>query len=267
MDDDLDSGDGTFVVTWKNYAGEVFGSLRKHLRLNAFTRDRFSDVILYCGGKKFFAHKIILAACSNFFEKILFDLPPIQASEIVLVITDVDPDTMDHLLDFMYKGEICLESQLVENFLQAAHKIGIRGLKNGLSEEGQQSSVADKGESFSFTNSRKRVGTSFDRGIQDEVSEPGDSNGLPPGGCAKRTKRSAVPLKVRKKYKIITEGCMAITESDVQEKKIRYKREFSIKMYSLGFLDEEKSRKIFFSFFFSGSSSIFLRSNVYDATM
>ena len=59
---------GEFLLTWYNHwknVSEAFSSLRKDVF--------FCDVTLACQDQQFKAHKVVLAASSPFFEKVLQD--------------------------------------------------------------------------------------------------------------------------------------------------------------------------------------------------
>ena len=56
-------------LEWKNYESISSSSFK-----NLYDDDLFTDVTLACeGNKKIEAHKVILSACSNFFQEILKD--------------------------------------------------------------------------------------------------------------------------------------------------------------------------------------------------
>lgn len=116
--------DDGYDVRWKNHLTDVFGVLRL-IR----TKDAFSDVILYCDNKQYLVHKVILAACSTFFERMLSALP-FEKSK-VLVMTDTDSNILELLLKFMYDGEVYVDSALLDEFITVGEKLEIRGMKRG----------------------------------------------------------------------------------------------------------------------------------------
>jgi len=66
--------------------------------------ESLSDVKLKCEGRIFFAHKLILAASSKVFAA-MFSNKMAETEEGVVDITDVDPDVLQLLLQYMYLGE------------------------------------------------------------------------------------------------------------------------------------------------------------------
>ncbi|CAG0916528.1 unnamed protein product [Notodromas monacha] len=83
--------------------------------------------VLYCGDKQFRAHKVILAACCTFFEKVVNDLDP--RASAALIVTDAAPDLLELVLDFVYNGEVFLDATQLDPFMALAAKLEVRGLK------------------------------------------------------------------------------------------------------------------------------------------
>jgi hypothetical protein len=114
--------DEGYGVKWKNHVEDIFGQVRK-LR----TRDHYSDVILHCGGRNFRAHRVILAAASTFFERLLATAPRERSQ--VLVMTECHPGLFESLLSFVYDGETYVSAEELEEFMRMAEKLGVRGLR------------------------------------------------------------------------------------------------------------------------------------------
>lgn len=107
-----------FTVQWNGHADEIFSHLGK-LRCN----DRFSDITIYCQGKSFNGHKIILAAGSCVFEHLLAGIPGDKSQ--VLVIPDVEEKLLKLVLDFMYEGKLDVDADLMEGFVKTAIKFKV----------------------------------------------------------------------------------------------------------------------------------------------
>lgn len=69
-------------------------------------REAFCDVTLACEGKTIKAHKIVLSACSTYFETILSQY---EEKDPILIMKDVKYIDIKCLVEFMYKGEINVE--------------------------------------------------------------------------------------------------------------------------------------------------------------
>lgn len=66
-------------------------------------REAFCDVTLACEGRTIKAHKIVLSACSTYFETILSQY---EEKDPILIMKDVKFVDIKCLVEFMYKGEI-----------------------------------------------------------------------------------------------------------------------------------------------------------------
>ena len=64
----------------------------------------FADVTLACEGHSVKAHRIILCACSSYFQNILKSINPAQHP--VLLLSDVRLSDMTALMDFIYFGQV-----------------------------------------------------------------------------------------------------------------------------------------------------------------
>lgn len=66
-------------------------------------REAFCDVTLACEGRTIKAHKIVLSACSTYFETLLSEY---EEKDPILIMKDVKYVDIKCLVEFMYKGEI-----------------------------------------------------------------------------------------------------------------------------------------------------------------
>lgn len=78
---------------------------------NMFTQllDRgcFCDVTIACEGQTLKAHRVVLCACSTYFDSILTNCS--VEKEPIIVMRDCKFEDIKCLLEFMYKGEINVE--------------------------------------------------------------------------------------------------------------------------------------------------------------
>lgn len=79
-------------------------------------REAFCDVTLACEGRTIKAHKIVLSACSTYFENILSQY---EEKDPILIMKDIKYIDIKCLVEFMYKGEINVDhvSNIVVIFL------------------------------------------------------------------------------------------------------------------------------------------------------
>ncbi|XP_060524843.1 protein tramtrack, beta isoform isoform X2 [Cylas formicarius] len=104
-------------------------------------RQAFCDVTLACEGRTIKAHKIVLSACSTYFETILSQY---EEKDPILIMKDVKYIDIKCLVEFMYKGEINVEHCHLATLLKTAEELRIKGLAEvSWKDEEQTSSVSD----------------------------------------------------------------------------------------------------------------------------
>lgn len=81
--------------------------------------------MLICENKRFEAHKFVLSACSEFFEKELGDIP---YRECFYLPAEIKERYFLPLLDYMYGGEAIVKEEEVNPLLKAAEVLCVRGL-------------------------------------------------------------------------------------------------------------------------------------------
>ncbi len=110
-----------YCLRWNNYTTNlltVFGELLRN--------EDFTDVTLACEGGPFIkCHKMVLAACSSYFQYLFSDLP---CRHPVVVLKDVRYTEIRAILEFMYKGEVSVTHEEVEPLLKVAEALKVKGL-------------------------------------------------------------------------------------------------------------------------------------------
>lgn len=95
-----------------------------HLQLLA--GQRFVDVTLACEGHQVHCHRLVLAACSTYFESLLGENP--CKHPIIILPRDIKLWEIQALVDFMYKGEVNVSQAGLPDLLKCAETLQIRGL-------------------------------------------------------------------------------------------------------------------------------------------
>ncbi|XP_019881122.1 longitudinals lacking protein, isoforms A/B/D/L isoform X8 [Aethina tumida] len=117
MDDDQQ-----FCLRWNNHQSTlvaVFDTLLENGTL--------VDCTLAAEGKCLNAHKVVLSACSPYFESLLsrhFDKHPI------LILKDVKFQELKAMMDYMYRGEVNISQDQLGALLKAAESLQIKGLSD-----------------------------------------------------------------------------------------------------------------------------------------
>ncbi|XP_054739184.1 transcription factor GAGA isoform X2 [Anastrepha obliqua] len=110
-----------FSLRWNNYQNtmtSVFQQLREDLA--------FVDVTLSCEHGSLKAHKVVLSACSSYFQKLLLENPCKHPTIILpgdIIFTDLKT-----IIDFVYRGEIDVTESELQGLLRTAEQLKIKGL-------------------------------------------------------------------------------------------------------------------------------------------
>ena len=118
---------------FKQNVNSAFGNLRNDTE--------FTDVTLACeDGQQMVAHKVILAASSPFFEKIL---QKSKHPHPLIYLKGFQSKDFVSILDFLYFGEANVHQEDLDSFLSIAEEIKLKGLTGqttgGLIEELEKS--------------------------------------------------------------------------------------------------------------------------------
>lgn len=109
-----------FCVRWNSYQSNLQNAFPKLL-----TSEHFVDVTLACESEMLKCHKVVLSACSMYFEKLLLDNP---CQHPIIFMKDMKFQEMQSLVDFMYKGEVNVTQDDLPSLLKSAEALQIRGL-------------------------------------------------------------------------------------------------------------------------------------------
>jgi hypothetical protein len=118
-----------FNIRWKNYTSVLHSVFRDLLE-----EERLVDVTLGCEGGFIKCHRIVLTACSSYFENLLQEL---QAERhVVIFMKDMKMWELRALIHFMYNGEVSVKQNRLAPLVKAAEALHIRGLSADTGEGG-----------------------------------------------------------------------------------------------------------------------------------
>lgn len=109
-----------YSLRWNNYFRHLTYALDNH-RVN----DDFVDVSLICDGRKIKAHKVVLSACSSYFKEIFTENPHPHP---VIIFKFIKYEDLNSIIEFMYQGEVNVQQEALQSFLQTAELLAVQGL-------------------------------------------------------------------------------------------------------------------------------------------
>lgn len=109
-----------FCLRWNNYGRNLTNVFDQLLQ-----NESFVDVTLACDGHSIKAHKMVLSACSPYFQSLFFENP---CQHPIIIMRDVKWTELKAIVEFMYKGEIKVSQADIGPLLRVAEMLKIRGL-------------------------------------------------------------------------------------------------------------------------------------------
>ncbi|TGZ57567.1 Uncharacterized protein DBV15_02311 [Temnothorax longispinosus] len=117
---DKSMGEKTFNLTWNNHLANLSGLFEALYKSGSLT-----DATLACQGGMLRAHRLVLAACSPYFERVFKEH---YGEQPILILKGVAVEEMECLLDFMYRGSIDVAEEHLPSLIKTATDLEIRGL-------------------------------------------------------------------------------------------------------------------------------------------
>lgn len=123
-----------FCLRWNNHQHNLLSVFEDLLHHEAFV-----DVTLACDGLQLKAHKMVLSACSPYFQSMLYGTPDRHP---IVFLRDVRYHEMKALLEFMYRGEVSVDQDNLSSLLKVAEGLKIKGLADVNEQKNQQQQAA-----------------------------------------------------------------------------------------------------------------------------
>jgi len=127
-------GSQQYCLKWNNHQNNM---LRVFTRL--FGQEQFTDVILAAEGKHIKCHKMVLSACSSYFEQLFVNFS--EPNQIV-ILKDTSFADIAAIVDFMYKGEINVSQDKLSSLLKTAENLKVKGLAEVSGDEKKNTAAA-----------------------------------------------------------------------------------------------------------------------------
>lgn len=107
-------------LRWNSYHSNMQATFPSLLN-----NEQFVDVTLACEGRSIKCHKVMLSACSSYFEELLSQNP---CQHPIVLMKDLKFWEVQALVDFMYRGEVNVGQDKLPSLLAAAEALQIKGL-------------------------------------------------------------------------------------------------------------------------------------------
>ena len=112
-----------FCLRWNDFEANISSAFQDLKEEKDFTY-----VTLVCADQQVEAHRVILAACSPFFKRVLRQ---IQHSHPLIYMKGVKFSDLEAVLSFVYHGEVNVAEAELKNFLAVAEELEVKGLTCG----------------------------------------------------------------------------------------------------------------------------------------
>ncbi|XP_026480908.1 longitudinals lacking protein, isoforms J/P/Q/S/Z-like isoform X5 [Ctenocephalides felis] len=122
--------DQQFCLKWNNHQSTLISQFDTLLE-----NETLVDCTLAAEGKYLRAHKVVLSACSPYFESLLrlqYDKHPI------FILKDVKYQELRAMIDYMYRGQVNISQDQLGALLKAAETLQIKGLSDSRTNEKKQ---------------------------------------------------------------------------------------------------------------------------------
>ncbi|CAH1183775.1 unnamed protein product [Phaedon cochleariae] len=128
-----------FAVNWNNHMCHV-----KNAFDNLLINSELIDVTLYAEGTKIGAHKMLLSACSSYFRNLFREFPQ---EHPIIVLKGIKCEVLTDILKFIYSGEVSVDSEVFDSFIQTAEFLQISGLTDN-GKDSQSKERQTRGQTF-----------------------------------------------------------------------------------------------------------------------
>lgn len=109
-----------YSLRWNDHQNQILLAFDALLQTKSLV-----DVTLVCAETSIRAHKVVLSACSPFFQRVFAENP---CKHPVIVLKDFSGWVVQAIVDFMYRGEISVPQERLQTLIQAGESLQVRGL-------------------------------------------------------------------------------------------------------------------------------------------
>ncbi|KAK2711667.1 protein tramtrack, beta isoform-like isoform X3 [Artemia franciscana] len=157
-------GSQEFCLKWNNHHITLVSVLDRLL-----SSETLVDATLVAEGKSIRVHRVVLAACSTYFQDIV-DLH--QDKSLVIFLKDVKYVELQALVDYMYRGEVRVAQNSLASLIRTAESLKIKGLAEAEDESNPQENETPQSDRDTHSPGRKRRRRSGESNVKREIVPP-----------------------------------------------------------------------------------------------
>lgn len=174
-------GSQQFCLKWNNHQSNMLTVFEQLLSNEALV-----DVTLACEGLSLKAHKMVLSACSPFFQALFVENP---CKHPIVILKDMRYMDLKAIIEFMYRGEVNVSQDQLSALLKTAETLKVKGLaevtgenKHGglVSVDGTDAKPIGTSRSDSPPLSKRKRGRPRRRSPSDSNKSDSEDQGAPP---------------------------------------------------------------------------------------
>lgn len=107
-------------MKWNNYESGIIQIFQE-----MYESENLCDVTIACEGQSLLAHKLVLSACSPYFQSLFMANP---CKHPIVILKDVEFADLRSLVEFMYRGEVTVPREQLASLLKTAETLQIKQL-------------------------------------------------------------------------------------------------------------------------------------------
>ncbi|KAF8791948.1 Protein bric-a-brac 2 like protein [Argiope bruennichi] len=125
-----------FCLKWNNHMNNMMDVFK-----NLLSTESMVDVTLACDGLSLKAHKMVLSACSPFFQSLFLENP---CKHPIVILKDMKYTELKAIIEFMYHGEVNVAQEQLSALMKTAETLRVKGLAEMPNEKNSSSSAQDE---------------------------------------------------------------------------------------------------------------------------
>lgn len=183
----------TFSLGWNNFEESLANSLSSLRK-----EEHLFDVTFVTDDEKLVkAHKLVLSACSTFFQNLFKKSPGTQNQDSLIYSCGIESRNLNSIIEYIYNGKVKVREDEVDSFIFIAQKLKIKGLMTDVETEHKHEKTIVTSDKIDYreehSNSVKTIEQSEIIIKSDTVKIKNESKPkLPKGNISKQNKNTSI---------------------------------------------------------------------------